>query len=120
MLVNPAVSAERDLGKYLGPQQNLYSGERYVLTDAHLRQLEALVVPAITPARYLLVVETGDEVLDYRDAVTRYAGAQQVVVSGGDHTLQSFAQHLPRIFAFATMDVPITPTDRPLKYLDPN
>jgi predicted esterase YcpF (UPF0227 family) len=80
---------------------NLHSGARYELTEAHLREWERLVVPSITPARYLLIVETGDEVLDYRQAVARYRGAQQVVVPGGDHSLQSFEQHLPRILAFA-------------------
>jgi uncharacterized protein len=108
VLVNPAVYPARDLAKYLGPQQNLYSGERYELTQEHMRQLQALDVPRIDPARYLLLAETGDEVLDYREAVTRYAGAEQVVVTGGDHTLQSFPDQLERIFAFAGMKVPRT------------
>jgi predicted esterase YcpF (UPF0227 family) len=59
------------------------------------------LVPRITPSRYLLIVETGDEVLDYRQAVARYRGAEQVVVPGGDHSLRSFEQHLARILAFA-------------------
>ena len=58
-------------------------------------------MPRITPARYLLIVETGDEVLDYRRALARYAGAEQIVVQGGDHSLQSFERHLPRIVEFA-------------------
>ena len=58
----------------------------------------------VTPARYLLIVETGDEVLDYRRAVERYRGAEQVVIEGGDHSLQSFPRHLPRILAFAGLD----------------
>jgi predicted esterase YcpF (UPF0227 family) len=33
--------------------------------------------------------------------VARYRGAEQVVIEGGDHSLQSFPQHLPRILAFA-------------------
>ena len=41
------------------------------------------------------------EVLDYRKAVARYAGAEQIVIPGGDHSLQSFPQHLPRILQFA-------------------
>ena len=53
------------------------------------------------PERYLLIVETGDEVLDYRAAVRKYAGARQIVVEGGDHTLQSFPEHLPVILRFA-------------------
>jgi len=101
VLVNPACHPERDLIKYMGPQQNLYSGERYTLTGEHLRQLQAIAVPRVTPDRYLLLVETGDEVLDYREAVARYAGAQQVVIEGGDHTLLTFPDHLERILRFA-------------------
>ena len=101
VLINPAIEPHIGLRAYLGPQKNLYTGESYELTEAHLKQWERLVVPRITPSRYLLLVETGDEVLDYRQAVQRYAGCEQVVVSGGDHSLQSFAQHLGRILEFA-------------------
>lgn len=100
-LINPAIDPHVGLRAYLGPQQNLHTGEPYQLTEAHLREWEKLYVPRITPKRYLLIVETGDEVLDYRKAVERYAGAEQVVVSGGDHSLRSFPQYLPRILEFS-------------------
>jgi predicted esterase YcpF (UPF0227 family) len=101
VLINPAIEPHVGLRAYLGPQKNLHTGEPYELTEAHLRQWEALVVPRITPSRYLLLVETGDEVLDYRAALARYAGCEQVVVHGGDHSLQSFPRHLARILEFA-------------------
>ena len=101
VLLNPAIDPHVGLRAYLGEQKNLHTGEPYALTEAHLRAWEALREPRITAARYLLIVETGDEVLDYRRAVARYRGAEQVVVAGGDHSLQSFARHLPRILAFA-------------------
>jgi predicted esterase YcpF (UPF0227 family) len=100
VLINPAIEPHIGLRAYLGPQKNLHTGEPYSLTEAHLREWEKLYVPRITPRRYLLLVETGDEVLDYRQAVARYAGAEQVVIPGGDHSLQSFPQHLPRILEF--------------------
>ncbi|OGA73743.1 MAG: esterase [Betaproteobacteria bacterium RIFCSPLOWO2_12_FULL_65_14] len=100
VLINPAIEPHVGLRAYLGPQKNLHTGEPYELTEAHLREWQKLTVPRITPQRYLLLVETGDEVLDYRSAVARYAGAEQVVVQGGDHSLQSFPQHLPRILEF--------------------
>jgi uncharacterized protein len=100
-LINPAIDPHIGLRAYLGTQKNLHTGEPYELTEAHLREWEKLYVPRITPARYLLIVETGDEVLDYRKAVARYAGAQQLVIPGGDHSLQSFPEHLPRILRFA-------------------
>ena len=101
VLINPAIVPHVGLRAYLGPQQNLHTGTPYELTEAHLREWEALYVPTITPRRYLLLVETGDEVLDYREAVRRYAGAEQRVIQGGDHSLQSFPQHLARLVEFA-------------------
>jgi uncharacterized protein len=101
VLINPAIEPHIGLRAYLGPQRNLHTGEPYELTEAHLREWEELVTPQITPQRYLLLVETGDELLDYRQAVRRYAGAEQVVVEGGDHSLQSFPRHVPRILRFA-------------------
>jgi predicted esterase YcpF (UPF0227 family) len=100
-LINPAIDPHVGLRAYLGTQKNLHTGRPYDLTEAHLKEWEKLYAPRITPARYLLIVETGDEVLDYSKAVARYAGAEQVVIPGGDHSLQSFPQHLPRLLQFA-------------------
>jgi predicted esterase YcpF (UPF0227 family) len=107
VLVNPAIDPHVGLRPFLGAQQNLHTGTPYELTEAHLRAWEELVVPRITPGRYLLLVETGDEVLDYRRAVQRYAGCEQIVVHGGDHSLQSFPEHLPRIVKFAGHAAPV-------------
>jgi uncharacterized protein len=101
VLINPAIHPHVGLRAYLGLQRNLYTGEQYELTEAHLEEWHALHVPTITPSRYLLIVETGDEVLDYRKALARYAGAEHLVIQGGDHSLQSFPRHLARILSFA-------------------
>jgi len=101
VLINPAINPHTGLRQYLGPQQNLYTGEQYELTEAHVQEWARLWCPTITPSRYLLMVETGDEVLDYREAVARYAGAEQIVVQGGDHMFQSFPEHIPRLLEFA-------------------
>ena len=104
-LLNPAVRPGRDLESYLGMQRNLYTGEEYELTREHVSAWRRLDVAVVHPERYLLIVETGDEVLDYREAVARYAGARQVIVPGGDHTLQSFSEHLSLILDFAGLPV---------------
>ena len=101
VLLNPAIDPHIGLRAYLGEQRNLHTGELYTLTEAHLRSWQALWVPVVDPERYLLIVETGDEVLDYRRALERYRGAERIVVDGGDHSLQSFERHLPRILEFA-------------------
>lgn len=102
VLVNPAVLAPLSLEPYLGRQTNLYSGEAFDFATDHIAQLRALEVPALTdPQRYWLLVEEGDEVLDYRDAVARYAGARQTVLPGGDHSFTRWNDYLDEILAFA-------------------
>jgi len=101
VLVNPAVRPCQGLRQYLGPQQNLHTGERYELTQAHLDELADMEVTAITrPERYLLLVRTGDEVLDYREAVERYRGCRQMVIEGGDHGFSDFDQYLDNVLEF--------------------
>ena len=101
VLVNPAVHAHKLLRSALGPQTNWHTGEQWELTEAHLAELAALDVDAITrPERYLLLVQTGDEVLDYRDAVAYYAGATQIIEDGGDHGFAGFERHYQTILDF--------------------
>lgn len=100
VLVNPAVRPYVLLNGYLGTQKNLYTGAQYELTAQHITELKALEVANITPARYLLLTRTGDEVLDYRLAVAKYRGAQQQVIEGGDHGFGDFANYLDAVFAF--------------------
>lgn len=101
VLIQPAITPHVGLQSMLGPQQNLYTGERYELTRAHLDGWRTLAVEDVDPERYLLLLETGDELLDWREAVRKYEGARMVIRQGGDHTLQSFPEHMPRILRFA-------------------
>ena len=101
VLVNPAVRPYELLRAVLGPQRNLHTGGEYEFTETHLQELEALEVPVIThPERYLLIVTTGDEVLDYRRAVERYRGCRQDVIAGGDHGFSNFGDYLDGCIAW--------------------
>jgi predicted esterase YcpF (UPF0227 family) len=100
VLVNPAVRPYELLAPLLGPQKNLYTGEEYQFTAEHVAELQALEVDHITPERYLLITATGDEVLDYREGVARYAGCGQIIVNGSDHGFRGFADYLDTVIAF--------------------
>lgn len=100
VLINPAVIAPLSLSEHLGTQTNLYTGETFEFTASHVNELRELEVASITPARYLLLVETGDEVLNYREATARYAGCRQIVLDGGDHSFTRFPEFLPQILEF--------------------
>jgi predicted esterase YcpF (UPF0227 family) len=102
-LLNPAVHPHKHFARYLGAQRNLYTGEAFELTARHVEELQELDVAAITrPQRYWLFVETGDEVLDYREAVAFYAGACQSVTQGGDHSLVTFPEIVPDLVEWSS------------------
>jgi hypothetical protein len=101
VLVNPAVTPHEGLRPYLGSQRNLHTGEPYELTEQHLAEMQSLWVARPTRLeRYYLMVATGDEVLDYRQAVRKYAGARQLIVDGSDHGFAEFERHLDSVLEF--------------------
>lgn len=103
VLVNPAVRPWEGRDYLLGDQANYHTGEIHHIEQSHLDQLRALDVPVLSqPGRFLVLVQTGDEMLDYRQAVVKYGGARVVVEEGGDHGFQGYQQHLPGIYRFLT------------------
>jgi predicted esterase YcpF (UPF0227 family) len=100
VLVNPAVRPYTLLAKFIGPQTNLYTNAHYELTARDIDALRELEVERITPRRYLVMVATGDEVLDYRDALERYRGAEQRVFEGEDHGFSSFGEQIDEALRF--------------------
>ncbi|UCV11436.1 alpha/beta fold hydrolase [Dechloromonas denitrificans] len=100
VLINPAAVDRLELGKFVGEHHNFHSGERFVFGQAHVEELRAQVRPP-TVDRYWLLVETGDEVLDYRQAVKFYAGCRQSILPGGDHSFTRFPEFIPQILEYA-------------------
>jgi hypothetical protein len=100
VLLNPAVRPYELLSEFIGRQKRFHTGEEYDFAPQHVEELRALEVERIAPTRYLLIVATGDEVLDYRRAVERYRGCRQIVIEGGDHGLSDFANHLDAVLDF--------------------
>ncbi|EGA69908.1 esterase YqiA [Vibrio sinaloensis DSM 21326] len=101
VVVNPAVRPYELLADYLGEQVNPYTNERYVLTEAHIDEIKALDTPVITQVSdFWLLQQEGDEVLDYRQAVSKFTGAKQTVEANGDHSFVGFERYPEQIVQF--------------------
>lgn len=101
VLINPAVRPFELFEDYLGVNRNIYSGVEYELTSEHLQQLVEIEVKEIThPDRYLLLLQTGDEILDYKIAIDKYAAVPSIVEEGGGHEFMEFDRHLETVLAF--------------------
>ena len=101
VLINPAVKPYELLANYTGFHVNPYTKERfYIAADdmTYLRALNAREIAA--PEMYKVLLQTGDETLDYRQAEQKYVGSDMTIEQGGDHSFVNFERHLPAIFEF--------------------
>jgi uncharacterized protein len=96
-LINPAVDPARDLAAYIGEQRAWHDPqERFFFRPEFVDELRALQPATLSGlARYAAVLATGDEVLDWREMATRYAGTVLRIVEGSDHALSDFEAHRP-------------------------
>ncbi len=106
-VVNPAVPKFLSPEPFIGTHRHLYTNEPFEFGQRDIDQLAALDIDALThPENFWLLVETGDEVLDYRHAKAFYAGARQTLLDGGSHAFTQWEAYLEPLLAFAGMAAP--------------
>ena len=105
-VLNPAVDPARDLARQIGTLTAWHDPQlQFEFTAAHVAELKTLVPPRLTdPARYYALIAKGDELLDWREMLARYAGCDGEVVDGGDHGVTDFEAHLPGLLAHLQKD----------------
>lgn len=101
VLVNPAVNPWEFIDDMVGEHQNPYTQEVFQVEHQHAVQLQQIDTPIVRyPKNYRVLLQSGDEVLDYRLAVAKYQLSQLDIQAGGDHSYQNFNAQLPKAFAF--------------------
>ena len=99
--LNPAVYAARELEPHVGMMTAYDSEEPFDFKAEYIDQLRDLQVDSITdPNRYFLIAAKGDELLDWKEMVAFYSGAQQLILEGSDHGISNYADHLPAVIEF--------------------
>ena len=100
-LINPAVRPYRFIERILGPNTNSHTGEQFILEPHHLDEFRSFEVDTLdNPQDFLVLLQTGDEVLDYREAEQKYHDCHLKIEQGGDHGFQHYPRHLPEIIEF--------------------
>lgn len=100
VLVNPAVNPHQLIAHFLGENYNPYTGEHFLITDQHMQELQQMLPAALNAERYWVLLQRGDETLDYRDAQSYYSACRMTVEEGGDHSFTTFERYLPDIVTF--------------------
>ena len=100
VLINPSIRPWETLAAHTGSGTNYYDGARFEWTPKHVESLKKYRTSPSDQKRYLLMLQTGDEVLDYRVALEFLPEAEKIVEEGGDHTFVGFESKLPAIERF--------------------
>ncbi|MDP5142154.1 alpha/beta fold hydrolase [Rheinheimera baltica] len=103
-LINPAVAPHKVLDKHLGRYFHPVLQQHYDVTPAQMTVLAQLMPPQLLqPENYLLMLQSGDEVLDYRQALSYYRGAKIKLSEGGDHSYVGYTNELDAIANFCQL-----------------
>ncbi len=101
-LINPAVNPFETLKAYLGENKFYFDDGCWEFDESHIKQLRAINVENITDAqRYFVLLQTGDETLDYREAEAKYKNSECIIEQGGNHSFTDLERFLPKIMQFS-------------------
>jgi predicted esterase YcpF (UPF0227 family) len=101
LLINPAVKPQDFMPAYLEVDlKGYHTDDSYRLSARHIDEIIAADVLPTRHQNYWLLVQSGDETLDYRQAVAKYQGCRQTIEEGGDHGFQGFERYLEPGLAF--------------------
>ena len=104
--INPAVMRPAQMSQYLGENKNYSTGEKFIINQDQLDLLDAMAekIKTIKPgSNYMVLLQSLDEVLDYRAALSFYRGAYLNVTYGGSHSFENFEDCFPKIRLFLNM-----------------
>lgn len=104
VLINPSVHPYQTLEKSIGRALNFFDLSRFEWNERHIQTLRHYEVDAPDPSRYLLLLQKGDELLDYREALAKLPGAEGIVEEGGSHSYEGFEGKRVFIASFFGMD----------------
>ena len=101
VLINPASNPYLGMEMYLGKNTNYSTNEEFYLTKKDLEILKLNNVSKVnSPASYLVLIETGDDVIPFKYTLDFYSGCNFRIVNGGSHSFDSFKEKLEIISKF--------------------
>lgn len=101
VLINPSTRPFSTLKKYTGMNKNWCTGEEFEWKEEYVAQLLELKRDApAADEHYLVLLQTEDEVIDYRYAESRYEKFRVILEDGGNHRFENLHEYTQRIADF--------------------
>ncbi len=99
ILLNPSIQPWETLAPYVGWQKRFCDEEVFEFKTVYLEQLRTMVV-APERGKYLLLLQSEDEVLDYTKAQSLYNKHKVIVEYGGNHRFENIHDYMSMIKNF--------------------
>ena len=100
-LINPSIYPYKTLASYTGLVTNFYDGSRFEWNDGHVEMLKKYEVEAAEVSA-LLLLQKGDLLLDYQQALAKLPHAEVIVEDGGDHGFVGIERYFEKIVGLSS------------------
>jgi predicted esterase YcpF (UPF0227 family) len=100
VLINPAIQPENTLQRALGEAPNFYDDSYFSWNKQHLQMLSKYKTEVAYQRNFKLLLQKGDELLDYKEALKRLPNAFSTVEEGGSHSFDGIERYFEEIRAF--------------------
>lgn len=109
VLINPAVDPLRIACERMGSEiEHVETGEMFVIDESYAQAFRAQQGEVRHAERFLVLLGTDDEILDYRQTLDVMAGSRFIINEGDDHGLSRYPQLLPKVLAHGGLALPAT------------
>lgn len=100
VLINPSVYPYNTLPKALGNAPSFHDQSSFTWIQFHIDSLKNYEVLTPNQKNFMLLVQKGDETLNYVEAVNKLPDAKHLVEEGGSHGFEAIERHFEVVDAF--------------------
>jgi len=101
ILINPAIPPLDGFDKYLGKNENYSTGEKFNINKQDIEYLRSISFQQyINSDNTLVLLESGDDVLNYIETTNYFLSSYIDINFGGSHSYDTFEDKLDKICSF--------------------
>ena len=101
ILINPAIPPLKGFDEYLGENKNYSTGQKFLIEEEDIKFLRQLLKKKyLNKENTLVLMESGDDVLEYKKTSKYFEGCHIDIVFGGSHSYESMGGKLKKISNF--------------------
>jgi len=100
VLINPSIYPYITLKKVLGKSPSFYDESYFTWMESHLKMLKKYETDLVMQEDIMLLLQKGDETLDYREAEAKLPHAKQIVEEGGSHSFEGIERLFVEVDGF--------------------